>query len=160
MFGLQLPLTRKLWVTLFETLQIKWKVKYFINKSSCVYIIASVIPACVVYYCVCLFIVSLWYGIWEYNISRGTWPSISCYTRWHVELYQLDLPICIPVSFTYNVTMWIVYQSSGICDDTHSAVRHNWVRLFSPGERLIHHDTFSIRFLCLVKRFFAKNRIT
>ena len=47
MFGPQLPLTRKLWVTLFETLQIKWEVKYFIKKSSCVFF-----PACVVYSCV------------------------------------------------------------------------------------------------------------
>ena len=45
MFGLQLSLTRKLWVTLFETLQIKWKVKYFMKKSSCVFPCASFIPA-------------------------------------------------------------------------------------------------------------------
>ena len=43
----------------FRTLTIKWEVHIFLKKSSCV----------------CLFIVSLWYGIWEYNnIKRN--PSV------------------------------------------------------------------------------------
>ena len=43
MFGLQLPLARKPWVTLFEPLQIKWEVNILLKKSSCVCL----------YHCVC-----------------------------------------------------------------------------------------------------------
>ena len=49
---------------LFEPLQIKWEVNILLRKSSCVFI-----TACVVYYCVCLFIVSLWCWRWQYNNS-------------------------------------------------------------------------------------------
>ena len=47
LFNLQLPLTRKPWVTL----AIKWEVNILL-KSSCVFIIAS-----------------LWYGTWEYDME-------------------------------------------------------------------------------------------
>ena len=66
MFGPQLPLTRKLWVTVFKTLQIKWEVKYFIKKSSCVFF-----PACVVYSCV--FII----GRLNYHCI-GMYPAYIC----------------------------------------------------------------------------------
>ena len=38
LFGLQLPLTIKTWVTLFRTLTIKWEVLIFLKKSSFVFI--------------------------------------------------------------------------------------------------------------------------
>ena len=72
MFGLQLPLTRKLWVTLFETLQIKWEVKYFIKKSSCVFLCASFITASLSS-CVCLLLChydAAWCCRWLYNTNR------------------------------------------------------------------------------------------
>ena len=53
----------------FRNLQIKWEVKYFIKKSSCVFLCASFITASVIH-CV-LIIVSLWYGRWVYNICKG-----------------------------------------------------------------------------------------
>ena len=72
MFGLQLPLTRKLWVTLFETLQIKWEVKYFIKKYSCDFIIVRLSNYCVVrmlhehvYVYISIFI------MWVYNTMIG-----------------------------------------------------------------------------------------
>ena len=69
MFGLQLPLTRKLWVTLFETLQIKLEVKYFIKKSSCVFLCVSFITASLSS-CVCLLLClydAAWCCRWLYN---------------------------------------------------------------------------------------------
>ena len=48
LFGLQLPLTRKPWVTLFEPLQIKWEVNILLKKTSCVCLSLSL--HC--YYCV------------------------------------------------------------------------------------------------------------
>ena len=49
LFGLQLPLTRKPWVTLFEPLQIKWEVHIFIKKSSCVRLFIIVSLWCCMY---------------------------------------------------------------------------------------------------------------
>ena len=62
MFGLQLPLIRKPWVTLFEPLQIKWEINILLKKSSCV----------------CLFIVSLWCWRWAYNNIISLTLSVLC----------------------------------------------------------------------------------
>ena len=55
LLGLQLPLTVKPWVTLFQTLTIKWEVHIFLKKSSLV-----------LYHCVVV-ILSAWICIWQYN---------------------------------------------------------------------------------------------
>ena len=61
MFDLQLPLTRKPWTTLSNPCNKVRGKNILLKKSSCVCLSLRT------YHCVCLFIVSLWYGTWEYN---------------------------------------------------------------------------------------------
>ena len=51
----------------FWTLAIKWKVKYVVKKSSCVFLPASFLP-CVFLRASVSIIELLWYGKWAYNI--------------------------------------------------------------------------------------------
>ena len=91
LFGLQLPLTCKPWVTLFEPLQIKWEVHIFIKKSSCVFII-----------------VSLWCCRWQYNRMIGFihFSSILAYVKCKQPYPGFELeslcPFCTALTMTHE----------------------------------------------------------
>ena len=67
----------------FRTLAIKWEVKYFYKE---VFLRLYHYDACVICSCVCLIIVSLWYGTWQYNI-RNSWQVAGL--TWRKYLHRI-----------------------------------------------------------------------
>ena len=126
------PSHMKLWVTLFETLQIKWEVKYFIKKSSCIFLCASFINASLSS-CVCLLLCrydAAWCCRWLYNTRRKTLNSNLLnftlkLTLCHILLKQRGWYIyitgCGCLHFTDNQSPWKRYDSI-------SSVSSGWIQ--------------------------------
>ena len=143
MFGLQLPLTRKLWVTLFETLQIKWEVKYFIKKSSCVFLCASFITASLSS-CVCLLLCrydAAWCCRWLFNtyilLFWGFLVFLSIYFCWDsfikyiLFLWYFVFPYVIMTYREQYISLLVRFFSTQL-------LLWNW----SQGSRICYSDCF------------------